>query len=154
VGAAGGVKPLSVRELAVSAELIVVGKIVSLTSQWNEAGTQILTRVEVESEEVLKGATPSDRASFVQPGGHVGNVGSMVADAPPFAVGERVFLFLARRRDGQLGVLGLFQGKFTLERDVAAGVEMAVRRAPGSGQALDRIPREQLRAAVHTALGR
>lgn len=151
---AGAVPLLSVHHLAMTAELIMVGRVVSLASRWNMQGTQIVTRIEVEPEEILKGSMPTDRPYFVQPGGRVGNHGSMLADAPSFAERERVVLFLTRRRDGELGVIALFQGKFTVEQDPAFGPDMAVRRAPGSAQILDRMTLDELRSEVRAVLGK
>ncbi len=146
LGIAG--KPLSIDELVASARVIVVGKIAAVTSSWNNEQTQILTRVDLQLEEVLRGAFSGDRIAFVQPGGRVGNVGSVVSDAPSFTEGERVVLFLVPRRDGQLAVMGLYQGKFSVEQDSASGVDVAVRRVPGSGQTLDRMTLEMLRSRV------
>jgi hypothetical protein len=77
-----------------------------------------------------------------------------VAGAPTFTQGEGVLLFLARGSDGHLSVAGLFQGKFSLERDAASGGEVAVRRVPGSAEVLDRLRLEQARADVVAARGR
>jgi len=151
---AGAVPLLSVHQLAMTAELIMVGRVGSLTSRWNMQGTQIVTRIEVEPEEIWKGSMPTDRPYFVQPGGRVGNRGSVLADAPSFAEHERVVLFLTRRREGELTVIALFQGKFTVEQDPASGPDMAVRRAPGSAQILDRMTLDALRSEVRAALGK
>ena len=151
---AGAVRLLSVHQLARTAELIMVGRVVSLTSRWNMQGTQIVTRIEVQPEEILKGSMSTDRPYFVQPGGRVGNHGSVLADAPSFAEHERVVLFLTRRRDGELRVVALFQGKFTVEQDPAFGPDMAVRRAPGSAEILDRMTLDELRSEVQAALGK
>jgi hypothetical protein len=147
-----GVRQLSIEELAVHAEVIAVGKIVAVTSAWNADRTEIFTRVELQPEVMLKGASAGDRVSFVQPGGRVGDLGSAAAETPSFTEGERVVLFLVPRRNGQLGVLALAEGTFRIERDPSTGVEIAARRAPGSGQMLDHVTLETLRARVLGAL--
>ena len=149
-----GVRQLSIEELAVHAEVIAVGKIVAVTSSWNAERTEIFTRVELQPEEMLKGAPAGDRVSFVQPGGRVGNLASAAAETPSFTEGERVVLFLVRRRNGQLGVMGLSAGKFSVERESSLGVDMAIRRAPGSEQILDRVTLEALRSRVRATLGK
>jgi hypothetical protein len=73
---------------------------------------------------------------------------------PSFAIGERIFVLLARRRDGQLGIVGLFQGKFTVKRDDASGFDVAVRRIPGSAETSDHMTLEQLRSEVQAVLGK
>lgn len=153
-GVSAGVRLLSIEELAVHAKVIAVGKIVSVTSSWNAERAQILTRVGLQPEEMLKGAPAGDRIAFVQPGGGVGNLGSAAAETPSFTEGERVVLFLVPRRNGQLGVVALVEGKFSVEREPFLGVDMAVRRTPGSGQILDRGTLQTLRSRVHAALGK
>jgi len=149
-----GVRQLSIEELAVHAEVIAVGKIVAVTSSWNAERTEIFTRVELQPEEMLKGAPAGDRVSFVQPGGRVGNLASAAAETPSFTEGERVVLFLVPRRNGQLGVMALSEGKFSIEQDPSNGVDIAVRRTPGAGQILDRVTLETLRSRVLAALGK
>jgi hypothetical protein len=147
-------KEFSVEELTRHAEVVVIGKIVSVTSSWNRERTQIFTRVDLEPEEVLKGVPSRDRISFVQPGGRVGNVGSVVPETPSFSDGERVVLFLTPRRDGQLVVIALFQGKFNIEGDPTTNLDMAVRHAPGSGQILDQMTLDVLRSQILAAIGK
>ncbi len=151
---AGGPGILTVRDLTHNATVVVLGEIVAVASQWNAAGTQIFTRVELMPHELLKGTTQTGPVYFVQPGGRVGDLGSVVTGSPPFAVGERVVVFLAPRRDGELGTIGLFQGKFSVERDTASDVDLAVRRVPGSAHATDHMTLEQLRSEVQNALGK
>jgi hypothetical protein len=152
--ASAAVRPLSVEELTVDAKVIVIGKIAAVTSSWNRGRTQILTRVDLQPDDMLKGTPSGDRIAFVYLGGQSGNIGSVIAEAPSFTVGERVVLFLRPRRDGQLGLLALSQGKFSVERDLTSGVDMAVRRVPGSGDVLDQMPLQMLRSRVLVALGK
>jgi hypothetical protein len=147
-----GARPLSIEELAVNATVVAVGRIAAVTSAWNPEQTEIFTRVDLEPEEVLKGQVAAHRMSFVQPGGRTGDFGSITGDAPVFTQGERVVLFLAPRRDGHLGVIALFQGKFDVEQDASTGVDIAVRRAPGSDQVLDRMALTTLRSRVGAGL--
>jgi hypothetical protein len=150
-----GARQLSIDELAVNAKVVAVGKIVAVASSWNTERTQIFTQVELQPEEMLKGVPAGDdRISFVQLGGRVGNLGSAAAETPSFTEGERVVLFLVPRRNGQLGVMAFFEGKFSIERDPSTGVDIAVRRAPSSGQVLDRVTLETLRLRVLAALGK
>lgn len=150
---AGGPGLLTVRDLTRKADVVVLGTIAAVASHWNAARSQIFTRVELMPEELLKGTVLANSVYFVQPGGRVGDVGSVVAEAPSFTIGERVVVFLVARPDGDLGVIGLFQGKFTVERDDISGLALAVRRVPGSAQTTDRMTLDQLRAEVRTARG-
>jgi len=142
--------PMSVRDLANTADLIVFGEVVAVASEGDEPRKRMLTRIELRILEVLKGPAAVPTVSFVTPGGKLGDVSGVVADAPTFGVGERVVVFLAPRRDGQRGVVALFQGKISVELDPVTGQEMAVRRAPGSRRVLDRMPLAVLRSEILT----
>ncbi len=147
-------QPLSIPAMTRQAQVVVIGEVVSAAGEWNPARTLIVTRVEVSVGEILKGTVQGRRLSFFQLGGQVGDVASAVGGTPSFGRGERVLLFLSRRRDGTLGVVSVFQGKFSLERDPATGREMAVRSAPESAEVLDRLPVDEARSRILSALGR
>jgi hypothetical protein len=137
--------PLSVEELTRRAELIVIGEVISVASELFASEGQIVTRIDVRVDEVLKGSPGASSLQLQQSGGRVGAVIREVAGMPAFAQGERVLLFLGRRGDGGLAVIGLFQGKFTLQRD-ESGREIAARRVPGSGEVVDRLPLDDVRS--------
>jgi len=121
---------------------------VDTRGEWDGTRPTIITRIDFRVDQVLKGHTGPGILQLVQPGGQVGEVVATVADAPSFHVGERALLFLSRRPDGLLRVAHLYMGKFTLEHDVARGLAIAVRRLPGSGEVLDRIPLDEIRRIV------
>jgi hypothetical protein len=139
--------PLTVEDLAQRAELVVIGEVTSVASEFHATRSQIVTRVDVRVAEALKGKAGANPLQLRQPGGRVGEMTSEVAGAARFVAGERTLLFLARGGDGTLAVVGLFQGKFALERD-GAGRDVAVRRVPGSAEVLDRVSLDQIRVAV------
>jgi hypothetical protein len=143
--------PLSVRALASRADVVVIGEVLLVRSEWDPAWRVISTRVDLRVGEALKGEVTGDGLQFRQPGGRAGGVVAVVGGAPSFTSGERVLLVLSRRPDGKLVVAGLFEGKFSLERDTVSGREMAVRRVPESDMVLDRIPLDQARIEVLTA---
>ena len=146
-GATASDAPLAVEELTRRAELIVIGEVISLASELFASEGQIITRIDVRVDEALKGTPGRASLHLQQPGGRVGEVTRDVAGMPTFAQGERVLLFLGRRGDGGLAVVGLFQGKFTLQRD-ESGREIVVRRVPGSGEVVDRLPLDDVRSAI------
>jgi hypothetical protein len=139
--------PLTVEDLARRADLVVIGEVTSVASEFHATRSRIVTRVDVRVSETLKGKAGANPLQLRQPGGRVGEMTSEVAGAARFVAGERILLFLTRGSDGALGVVGLFQGKFALERDGGGG-DVAVRRVPGSAEVLDRAPLDQIRAAV------
>jgi len=149
---AGG--PLSIEDLSTRSSVVVIGRVISVASDWNSTRTMIFTRIELGVEEPLKGSVQNGRLSFYQAGGQVGDIASEVAGSPVFAEGERLLLFLSSGGDGRLGVVGLFQGKFSIERDSPSGQNMATRRIPGTAQILDRMSLEQAKKLVGTSLGK
>jgi hypothetical protein len=145
--------PLSVNDLTGRAAVVVVGEVTSVVTTWNATRDQMMTRVEVRADEVLKGRLRFGSVMLEYPGGRVGSVVRQVVGTPAFARGERVLLFLAPRSDGTPTVVGGFQGKFALSRD-ESGREMAVRGVPGSTETLDRALLADVRDLVVAALKR
>jgi hypothetical protein len=139
--------PLSVAELTARAIFVVLGRVVTTESGWDTARPLIVTRVDLVVDEILKGPVPGKMLSLRELGGKVGEAASVVADAPLFAPGERVLVFLTFSRDGRLHVVGLHQGKFSLEH-LDGGEEMAVRRRPGSAAVLDQTALEAVKHAI------
>ena len=142
---------LSVSELTARADLVLLGRIGAVASEWNASRTMIHTRVDLLVEDVLKGSLRrSATVSFQVPGGRVGDDAAAVAGAPTFSPHERVLLFLSRKPDGSLGLVEAFQGKFSVEQDTGTGAVMAVRRVPGRSEPFDRLSLEQAKQAVRT----
>ena len=98
----------------------------------------------------MKG-TAASPLTFTHLGGRVGDEASAVGGGPEFVPGERVLVFLTRRRDGSLRLTDLTYAKFVVVRDAATGREHAV-RATGAGGA-DQVDLDQLRTLVRRALG-
>jgi hypothetical protein len=125
--------PLSVPEMAARADVIVVGVVVGMLSAWDATANVINTVVDVRPEEVLKGASGTRVLRLRHLGGRVGDAAAVVAGAPTFVSGERVLLFLAGDPQGELAVVGLSQGKFTVTQD-AAGRSVVRRTEVGARQ--------------------
>lgn len=140
---------LGIAELATRAELVVLGTVGAVESQWNADRTLIETRVDVRVTATPRGE-PRPDVSLWEPGGRVGTLAAEIAGTPRFSPGERVLLFLRRGRDGRLHVVERFQGKFSIERDAASGQERAVRRIPDTGRVLDVVPLDRLLAELGT----
>jgi hypothetical protein len=146
-------------ELAARAELVIRGKVMSSESRWTDDGRRIVTDVQVEVAEVLKGA-PRARLTVRQPGGQVGTLGQRVDGVAAFTVGEEVVLFLERRPDDSFHLAGMAQGKLRVERTTDGRAAYAVPESVGEMFLLDpltRAPRsprtqalelEELRAVI------
>src|SRR5262245_5200987 len=123
---------LSDTELIVNSRLIVTGKVVSVMSAWDDAGSMISTYVEVQTDRALKGELPGTTVVLKQLGGSVGEMGLRVFGQPVFAPGERVLLYLNTSQEGSLHVAHAFIGKFSVVTD-ATGREFVERSSESSG---------------------
>jgi hypothetical protein len=111
---------MSLSELVAASDRIVVVKVISVQAAWDSSHRKILSTIEVDIEQIWKGdAATASRTSIVQPGGTVGDIEMAVGGMPQFAPGEKALLFLHGRARPQ--VVGMSQGKRTLERDTRSG---------------------------------
>jgi len=114
-----------------NSELILRGRVDTVSAHWNEARSAIYSDAEVTVEEVWKGAPSSDRVVVRVLGGTVGTVRLEVDGAPRLAAGEDVVLFL-RRADGAYTPWGMMFGKYRIVGP--AGAAVAVGLEPPSGE--------------------
>ena len=111
----GLVEKLTIEQLTNKAAYIVVGQVTSIVSH-EEGKGNIYTIVTLSVEQVVKGKS-EPTVAVVVPGGQVNGQQLWVEDAPRFAQGERVLLFL-QNAGGNLSVVGGVQGKLTIERNM------------------------------------
>lgn len=107
---------LSVEQLTEKADLVVQGHVLGQQAAWTRGG-RIVTIAHIAVDSVLKGAA-SGTVEVAHLGGHVGDIGQQVSGEVSFREGEEVLLFLEARRHqpGIYRVVGMSQGKFTLDR--------------------------------------
>jgi hypothetical protein len=110
---------------------IVVGKVASVRSRWDEGHRHIVTDVEVEVSESLKGA--KQRLTLTQLGGEVDGMRLTVPGCPVFEPGEEALLFVWRDTRGRAQLNGLGQGKFEIRRDPKGRGRLVERALPGLG---------------------
>ncbi len=110
----GIVEKLTLDELALRADSILVGEVTDITV-YEEGSGNIYTIVTLSVEQSIKGETEVE-AQMRVPGGEVDGRVLFVEDAPSFQLGERTVVFLSRGGDG-LTVVGGFQGKFTVDKN-------------------------------------
>jgi hypothetical protein len=139
-----------IEQLARQADIVVIGQVISATGEWAAGRATIQTRVALTVTESMKG-TAASPLTFTQLGGRVGDEASAVGGVAEFAPGERVVVFLTRRRDGSLRLTDLAYAKFVVVHDAATGRDHAVRATRAGGA--DRIDVDQLRTLVRRALG-
>jgi len=116
-------RAMPVAELTQKAELVVAGKVLSKTSQRDEAG-RIYTKIQLEISETWKGDAATNVLTVVHGGGTVGDERLVVSNQVEFEPGEEVVAFLVfnQRREGVC--LGLSQGKFHVWNDSRTGEKL------------------------------
>ena len=143
-------RALSIAELTTRSDVIVLGTVSFITSDWNLNRTAIETRIDLKVEEIFKGTVDQAKISFYQLGGVVGDTASSLGEAATFVEGERVAIFLFKNNRERLQVVGFFQGKFSVERRPEG--QMAVRRIPGVSKPLDQFPLDNFKMQVQEAV--
>lgn len=150
-------------ELAQSAEVIVHGTVRRMESRWSGDGRLIVTDVEIQVTESLKGQA-GNTLLVIQPGGSVGDIGQKVSGLASFAPNEEVVVFLRRRGPGSYQVTAMAQGKYKVMRTEGGTRALAVPESTSELHLLDatthaptessrrELPLAELKAAIRTAL--
>lgn len=128
------VKALTNEQLTQTAEVIVIGRVLSAYSDSDPTTHRIYTFTNIRVNEYLKGKERPRNIVLKTIGGVKGNLGSMVEGAADFYRDEEVMLFLERRSDGSLFPVGFFLGKFSVYDDQDTGRKILIRRSDGRGQ--------------------
>ena len=113
-----------IAELTQRSDLIVVGRVNKVESEWNQDRTRIYSKISVSVNEFLKGQSAGTEISFLQPGGEVGEVGEVYSDIPRFKKSENVLLFLEKDKSNNLRVTNGMDGKFSYTVKAASGEKM------------------------------
>ncbi len=123
---------LSLRKLTVEADAIILGKVKNIQSQWSVDRSVILTLVNLDVQEILKGKINSNQILVQYPGGEVGDIGLKVSDMPTFQKDEIVLVFLKSITDIEdtkhslmlslnifpgFSIFGAAQGKYSIDND-------------------------------------
>lgn len=111
----------ALRELTIQADLIVVGNVTALRSQWDAKKSGILTLVTISNGEILKGASPGSEVTVVTPGGEVDGIGELYSHTPQFKMEEDVVVFLKRGTNQEYIMSDGERAKFTVVKDNASG---------------------------------
>ncbi|HYO70939.1 MAG TPA: hypothetical protein VEU33_33150 [Archangium sp.] len=150
-------------ELAHTSDAIVHGTVRRVESRWSGDGRRIITDVEIQVTEALKGQA-GGTVLVTQPGGRVGDIGQRVSGLAAFTPGEEVVVFLERHGRQAFRVSGMVQGKYQVQRSEDGKSAMAVPEPTGDVLLLDRDSRQptpssqrsmslpELKAAIRTAL--
>jgi len=136
-------------ELAQSADAIVHGTVRRVESRWSGDGRRIVTDVEIQVAEALKGQ-PGGTVLVTQPGGRVGDIGQKVSGLASFAPGEEVVVFLSRQGPRAFRVSGMAQGKYTVQPPAGGLQALAVPERLGDALVLDATTRRPVEAAARS----
>jgi len=92
-------------------DLIALGRVLSVHSDWDDRHSAIHTDAEIAVDEAWKGEPASDRIVVRSLGGRIGSLALEVDGSAEFTVGERVLVFL-RAADGAYVPWGMRFGKY------------------------------------------
>ncbi|MEA2605034.1 MAG: hypothetical protein QOF89_6026 [Acidobacteriota bacterium] len=126
---------LSHHELVAQSDAVVQGRVLKVSSFWDQEGRVIMTEAVVQIEEKIRGNAPS--VVVVRTFG--GTVGGYTVEAhgfPKFAVNDHLVLYLQNAND-TAEVTGYQQGQYRIVRD-KSGVEIAVSAVDGGATLLSR----------------
>ncbi|MEW6366062.1 MAG: hypothetical protein AB1714_15640 [Acidobacteriota bacterium] len=134
----GIMREMDLKDLTAEATEIVTGTVLEAKADWTPAGS-IETRVKILIEDRLLGNEPGNVVELSIPGGEVGEMGLYVSDMPKFVEGTRVLVFLAHPAAEGPYVVGLRQGKFTLDKG------KVIENGLSEGDLMERV-RDEIRA--------
>lgn len=120
----GQERALTTDELARRSDVVVVGKVSSMSSEWNNDKSRIFTRVTVSVDQYIKGDSGEHYVTVTTPGGEVDGVGELYSHSVRFVNDEEVVLFAVKDRQGGLRVAGGDQGKYTVKKSEETGRPM------------------------------
>jgi hypothetical protein len=147
VGASAQTKTLTTTELAQRAEVVAVGKVTGLESEWNEARTMIRTRVTVAVDEYVKGSEPGSTITIYVPGGEIGMVGEIYSHTAKFRTKENVVVFAEKDSQNRYRISGGTEGKLSVKADEKTGKRMVT-----GTMSLDQLT-SKVRAAIQEQRG-
>lgn len=122
--------------LSETSDAIVRGTVRRVESRWTSDHRRIVTDVEIQVAESLKGSS-AQTLVVLQPGGVVGDIGQKVSGLASFARGEEVVVFLQQRGTDRFIVSGMAQGKFRVERSSDGTAAFAIPDSLGDALLVD-----------------
>jgi hypothetical protein len=112
---------MSTEALTKRAEIVAVGKVTAMKSEWDRNKTRIVTRVTIAVGEYLKGGA-GNVMTITSPGGEVDGVGEWYSHTERFKKDEDVVVFAEKDTKGNYRVAGGQDGKISIKKDESTGV--------------------------------
>lgn len=121
---------LEMEEMTEISDLIVLAKVESVESGWDEAHRRVRTRVTLEVQKVFRGSFHGEKLSIALPGGFVAeeDLRQVIPGVPRFAVGEEAVLFLRNEPGLFCPIAGWIQGKFKVITEPGSRRKMVLDR--------------------------
>lgn len=113
----------TMEDLARESDLVAVGKVKELRSDWTAGKKTIVTRVTLGLEEVLKG-NAGQSVALVVPGGELDGVGEWYSHTPRFKKDEEVVVFAKGQGTSALRVARGNEGRLLITKDAKTGHRM------------------------------
>ncbi|MBL8197218.1 MAG: hypothetical protein JNM06_25735 [Blastocatellia bacterium] len=113
---AGSLVKISDKNLVLSSDAIITGKVLSIESRWDASKTNIYTDITIALNQTIKGDLGSNTIVIEQVGGKIGDKQVWLTGSPEFSVGEEVLLFLKANSEGVLHTAHMGMGKFSISQ--------------------------------------
>jgi hypothetical protein len=139
---------LTPEQLTARAELVAVGTVTALHSEWNAEATRIVTRVTLAVEHYLKGNRTENTLTVVVPGGEVGETGESYSHTARFRNSEHVVVFAESDGRGTYRITAGDRGKLSITEDPASRTAVVA-----EGLSLD-VLKSRVRTAVRVGAPR
>ena len=108
-------------QLIRESDVIVVGRVGALKSEWNADKSRIQTVVKIQVDEAIKGAVDGGSLIVVIPGGEVDGVGEWYSHSVRFKDSEDVVVFAKKDKNGIMRVTDGEHGKILVKEGKKAG---------------------------------
>ena len=115
---------LNLQELTNQAEVVAVGKVSAMRSEWNQDKTRIYTKVTVSVGQYIKGERSEKTLTITHLGGEVGGVGELYTHTPRFFMDEEVLVFAKKDKQENLRITGGADGKLKIAKNEQTGKKM------------------------------
>lgn len=125
---ATSVIPPDFAQLVNESDYIVRAVVKSVTSEWrgSEGHRHILTLVELDVREVIKG-TPPQPLVLEMLGGRVGQDAMTIAGAPKFKVGDEDILFVEGNGRNAIPLFAIMHGRYPIMKEAGTGRQYMAR---------------------------
>lgn len=129
-------RSLSIDELTEEADVVICGRVEDIRFEVTNDRSMVFTLIEVLVEENLKGnESTGNKVTIKQLGGVDGNEVTVVLGAPFYTPNEEILVFLKEGEGSHFKdnkrVVGMSQGKFTIEIDPSTNEKIASRILDG-----------------------